>query len=321
MDQQQSPLLRLPTEIKLIIWDMLFLPGHGISAAKAVSRATTQSHEQDANPEEPWTIHIHNLPPSESGPPPLHRSTYLIRNHTTLFTSRTTRTTYALALPPNTPPSTPLTTIYPFRAAISLLATCKYLHATLTPLLYSSYSFSFATNIEAIPPFLADRGPLARAHIRHLALTKRAAPYTLSADAAAWTTAMAFLAAPSSGLRLDSIDLGVQALIPGGSGAATSANADDDDTAWAALPVVDSGWFRAASCMGVFGGGAGGGEGLGWAEQMHRVRGLSCVTVRGVRERCAMPTSAQMVFWVGFSRSIELGFRRWCWEEMVRGGA
>ncbi|KAJ9649533.1 hypothetical protein H2199_000309 [Coniosporium tulheliwenetii] len=179
MSNPDSPFLRLPSEIRLMIYANLLLP-----STSASLRITTKSVHVDYHDYEHQMTLARPLTPRR-------RTTYAIRHDR--FRARIMHTTYFLLSNPGLHPA--------------ILGVSRQTHAEAAELLYGSYTFAFDTHVEAIVPFLSDLTPFARARVTKVALTKRALPYCKEFDRLEWAAACRCLAT----LRLTSLELGVVA--------------------------------------------------------------------------------------------------------------
>ncbi|KAF2735024.1 hypothetical protein EJ04DRAFT_221721 [Polyplosphaeria fusca] len=304
-EPQQSPFLRLPFELRLQIYEYLLLP----SSTPAPTHSTSIDNLSPQHPyytpdptSSPTTLTVRTIDPSlpHHAPSPKRRlrTTYHIR--TGPFQTHTTPTTYTLPLPP--------TLSHLHHTIPSLLPLSRQIHTEASSLLYSTYTFSFDTAIEAIVPFLSDLTPVARASLRYVQITKKPLPYVSEFDRAEWACACRYLGG-TQGLRLQRVALHVVGGRPGVGG-------------WEGVEAVSAGQLRVlARVRGDSGrGGAIGGVDLEWVEQVMGIKGLRDVDVRAVVEHCPPPRSETMAFWVAFSRSIEGGFADWVRGEMVAKG-
>lgn len=326
MARQTSPFLRLPTEIRLMIYEELLLP----PASKEPCPPNTKFVAPDYHEYEPSstsntlraprTLQIRTIDPAKLAANPSllpltsSRPRYHIRSDA--FRSRTTPTTYALQNNPGLHPA--------------ILGTCRQVHAEAAGLLYSSYAFDFDTHVEAIVPFLSALTPAARARIARLALVKRALPYVKEFDRAEWRAACEYTAAHLNVAGL-SLALGVVAGKPPAGWADSPAltvehfrlvqprSVGSRPASGAATPTSPS-----SSSSGDDEGKVLNGEmlyGLGlkaiagvdfeWVEQLLWLRGVRDVHVRAIVEHCPPPVSETMAFWVSFSKSVEGSFREW----------
>ncbi|KAF2145099.1 uncharacterized protein K452DRAFT_349406 [Aplosporella prunicola CBS 121167] len=287
MQAETSPLLRLPTELRLIIYEHLLLPFVSTNAAGEINTpkrgpriTASEYHEYEMGSNSnafasgPRTLRIRTMDPTSL--PPTRRTKYHIRSDR--FRTRTTMTTYALQQNPG--------------LHTAILQTCRQCHAEAAELLYSSYTFDFDTHVEAVIPFLADLTPIARASISSVALIKRALPYVKEFDRAEWHSACEYMATELTipTLRLS---LGVVAGKPGPNG-------------WVDVPELTVDHFRLVQPRSAIAG-----VEFEWAEQLMWMRGLRAMHVRAIIEHCPPPESETMAFWVSFSKSIEGAFSDW----------
>ena len=191
----------------------------------------------------------------------------------------------------------------------AVLLTNRQINEEATHELYASHTFDFALDIECIVPFLSDLTPRARGCLRSISLTKRAPPYTKDFDRSEWKAACTCIATNLS-YTLATLQLNV----------------------YGGCPAL--GFFAGQHRMPVEGGAAdelspfttevfvhlAGWEELEWARQLAAVKGLRTVVVQAIMEHCPPPESSAMAFYVGFSRSIEAGFKDWLSEIMVQMG-
>lgn len=232
------------------------------------------------------------------------------------FLTTTTPTTYRVLLSPYT--------AHLRHAVTSLLVLNRQIHIEASKILYSTYTFSFHTSIEAAVPFLSDLTPIARSHIRHLSLTKKALPYTKEFDRAEWAHLCEYIATHQTthrtlsssttstseptttlGFNLRTLHLNIVAGKP--------------DLGWDDISPIAAADFNTMLRMRKeWGGGSLGGVDLEWAEQFMQIRGLGRLKVKALVEYCARPESEKQAFWVAFSKSVELGaFGEWVGGSMV----
>ncbi|KAH7139369.1 hypothetical protein B0J11DRAFT_501526 [Dendryphion nanum] len=303
---KQSPLLLLPPELRLRIYSYLLLPSQTPSSTHSTSIANLLPsyhtyYSTDTNPD-PYTLTICTIDPYAANKHGAGSKTWRKRSTFLVRTGPLTPlhpTSYRILLSPYT---SHLRTTIP-----SLLPLCHQIHTEASHLLYSTYTFSFHANIEALVPFLSDLTPGARSALRKIQITKMALPYTREIQRAEWEGMCMYLAAKESGLALRRLDLSVIAGRPGEKGW------DDirpiSKTEFEVLRRVQREWCG--------GGGAGGGVDLEWVEQLMAIRGLEDVRVKAVVEHCPQPRSEIMAFWVAFSKSVEGGFGEWVRGVMI----
>ncbi|RMZ71772.1 autophagy-related 3 [Pyrenophora seminiperda CCB06] len=317
-----SPLLRLPFEVRLMIYEYLLLPsttpstGNGTSVANLLPDFHTYQSEDTNN--NAFMLSVRTIDPwfGAQGPRTWRRrSTYHIR--TGPFLTTTTPTTYRVLLSPYT--------AHLRHTIPSLLLLNSQIHAEASKVLYSTYTFSFHMSIEAIVPFLSDLTPHSLAAIRHISLTKKALPYTKEFDRAEWKSMCEFLAGGvdskdddgtiegrgrrgGPAIRLHTLALQIIAGKPElGWDEITPMQPLDFDT----MLRMKKEWLGGVPE-------AGGGVDLEWAEQFMRVRTTRDVRVKALVERCARPVSEKQAFWVAFSKSVaEGGFGTWVRGRMV----
>ncbi|KAF1932690.1 uncharacterized protein M421DRAFT_246822 [Didymella exigua CBS 183.55] len=314
---QASPLLRLPMEIRLMIYEYMLLPSsqpttiHSTSVANLVPDFHTYFSEDTNN--DRFTLSVRTIDPwlgAQASRTWRRRSTYHVR--TGPFLTTTTPTTYRVLLSPYT---AHLRSTVP-----SLLAINRQIHAEAAKILYSTYTFAFHTSIEAAVPFLSDLTPLSRSHVKRLSLTKKALPYTKEFDRAEWAALCAYLAeasaahpnAPSTthqqphtpAMFLQHLHLGVVAGRP--------------DSGWDHINAPTARDYTTMQRMKQWGASSTGGIDLEWAEQLMSIRGLRSVGVKALVEHCAPAQSEKLAFWVAFSKSVvEGGFAEWLRGVMV----
>ncbi|KAF2191062.1 hypothetical protein K469DRAFT_622386, partial [Zopfia rhizophila CBS 207.26] len=297
-----SPLLCLPLEIRLIIYEYLLYP----SAVPSSNHTTSVTnllpdHHTYYSPDtsySPFTLTVRTIDPyfvPHTSRTWRRRSTYHVR--TGPFQTTTTPTTYRILLSPYT---THLRHTIP-----SLLLLNHQIHAEASKALYGTYTFNFSTSIEALVPFLSDLTPPALNSLRSLSLTKKPLPYTKEFDKAEWTAACDFLSAATSNasLSLRSLHLNIVAGRPGDEGWNNVVPIQKHD--FEVLRRARKEWN------------ADSGFDLEWVEQLMQIKGLKEVGVRAIVEHCPRPRSEMMAFWVAFSKSVEGGFAEWVRGVMV----
>ncbi|KAF2633839.1 hypothetical protein BU25DRAFT_427273 [Macroventuria anomochaeta] len=301
-----SPLLRLPVEVRLMIYEYMLFPSsqptttHGTSVTNLLPDFHTYLSEDTNNG--PFTLSVRTIDPwlgAQASRTWRRRSTYHVR--TGLFLTTTTPTTYRVLLSPYT--------AHLRYTVPSLLSINRQIHAEASRILYSTYTFAFHTSIEAAVPFLSDLTPFSRSHVKRLSITKKALPYTKEFDRAEWENLCAYLAnAPRNvpnvpSMFLENLHLNIIAGRP--------------DSGWEHIVAPTAQDYATMMRMKQqWGGGSMGGMDLEWAEQLMHIQGLRSVSVKALVEHCAKPVSEKLAFWVAFSKSVEEGgFGEW-----VRGG-
>ncbi|KAJ4305372.1 hypothetical protein N0V90_000903 [Kalmusia sp. IMI 367209] len=252
MVEPTSPLLRLPFEIRLMIYEHLLFPSnlpsssHNTSVANLLPDYHTY-HSSDTN-DTPFTLTIHV--PRTHRPLSHHDDTHNVPR-----------------------PTIPIHTAHLRHTVPSLLSLNHQIHAEAAKVLYSSYTFSFHTSIEAAVPFFSDLTPVARASLRHIGLTKKGLPYTKEFDRLEWAALCSYL---STNLCLRSLNLSIVAGKPGEDGWNNVAPISKE--AFTLMRQMRKDWGAGAD--------EGGGVDLGWVEQLFGVRGLERVGVKALVEHC-----------------------------------
>lgn len=290
-----SPFLNLPFEIRLQIYEELFL-STAVSSISTNAAATTdwfdyktktaggtsiapktlafRTHTKDS---EPLIACAPEGQPFASTSPPRRRSIYKIRDR---FRARCLDATYTCV---NTPVG----------LDANILAVSKQIYLEAAPILYTNYTFDFDSNIEACVSFLRDLTPYARSCIRRLSIVKRALPYDKDFDRCEWTSMCAYL---SSHLCLTSLSLGIVSGMP-------TSGWDDVD------PLSESMYDTLVHY--------GKRDELQWVRDLLTIKGLIDLRVWSVVEHCPPPGSEAMRFFVDFSASVEGGFSAFLKNRMV----
>ncbi|OJD40026.1 uncharacterized protein BKCO1_2000217 [Diplodia corticola] len=348
MVKQTSPFLRLPTEIRLMIYEELLLPPASSEpcppSAKFVAPVYRKDEEQQQQQQQqsgatttashhlraPRTLQIRTLDPDSAAASSILSSPTRPRYHIRdAMRTRTVTTTYALANNPGLHPA--------------ILRACRQCHAEAAELLYGAYVFDFDTHVEAVVPFLAALTPPARARVARVALVKRALPSVKEFDRAEWRAACEYMARELAVPAL-TLSLGVVAGKPPPAAAASSSD-EEGRSGWDEVPALAVEHFRliqprslgsrpssgTATPTDNNGGAADDPSrpaldgdllyGLGlkaiagvdfeWVEQLLWLRGLRELHVKAIVEYCPPPVSETMAFWVSFSKSVEKGFKEW----------
>ena len=230
------------------------------------------------------------------------------------FLTTTTPTTYRVLLSPYTS--------HLRHTVPSLLSLNHQIHAEASKILYSTYTFSFHTSIEAAVPFLSDLTPRSRAALRHLSVTKKALPYSKEFDRAEWASLCDYLATPPQS-ALDGTEIPAPVSLRS---LTLNVISGKPDHGWESItPILPSDFdtmlrMKNEWLGGPLGGGGGdfGGMDLEWAEQVMAIKGLESINVKAMVERCANPVSEKQAFWIAFSKSVgEGGFGEWMTKRMV----
>jgi hypothetical protein len=154
MPQEQSPLLRIPSEIRLMIYELLF------------------------NDNQQTIFEIRNEDPDVYKRRSSHaRASYRVLGRDLLRQSRPT--TYYL--------------VNAIEMHTALMRTNRKIYEETAHVLYGNRIFSFGRDIEAIVPFFSDLSKQTRPLIHEISLTKQGSVYARDFDRCEWTTVCEFL--------------------------------------------------------------------------------------------------------------------------------
>ncbi|TKA61104.1 hypothetical protein B0A49_09618 [Cryomyces minteri] len=288
----RSLFLRLPTEIRLMIYELLLVPSSTTIATNASTIACPGYHEyEQSSPRTPDSIptltfrsidqkHYQQslLLSAETQSFPRLRSAYTIRDRFRGFCSATT---YNLTSNPG------------IHAAI--LSVNRQIHDEAAEMLYGAYQFDFDTHIEAIAPFLNDLTAFSRSCIKRVSLVKRALPYDKDFDRCEWRSVCQYLSNPAENhIAPTHLSLGVVAGKPGPDG-------------WDDVRSFTSEEFRWIAEL----------DTMEWIKVLMAVKSLKSLDVRACVEHCPPPMSNAMAEYVAFSASIDGGFAEYIKAEML----
>ena len=176
----------------------------------------------------------------------------------------------------------------------SILGANHQIHDEAAHVLYSSFNFDFATDIECVVPFLQDLTPLARASIKQISVLIRALPYTKDFDECEWASACTFIA---KNIQLARLDLGIEGGKP--------IQRWDSHSAYT---VADFQLMKETNF-----------RGMEWITPLSAIKGLDVLNVKAYLEhRPPLHSSCAMAFFVDFSASIEHGFADYLRDLMMR---
>ena len=286
-----SPFLRLPTEVRLIIYELLLVRPTDAqdapiqtSSAKILPAAPDYYNYEDSGSGSviPTTRFSHTLkirtedPQSYAQRQTQHRrSQFMIRSDR--FRARCMHTTYHLVSNPSLHPS--------------ILCANQRIHAEAAETFFSRYTFDFDTHVEAIVPFFSDLTPIARSCVRSIRLVKRALPYEKEFDRAEWSHAINYIA---ENVPVRQLSLGIIAGKPSGVG-------------WANVSPYNEMDFHFLKEM----------DGMEWVQDLLNINGLERLDVNAVVEHCPPPMSTAMARYVKFSASIDDSFAQFLRSEML----
>lgn len=295
-----SPFLRLPTEIRLQIYQLLVIPREHndlLPSYEKISASAQDCFDYERRlpgTSRPATADLHNPTLRFRTIDPLRydhrrcrvqdqhaRTTYSVRCDR--FRARCLGTTYHCVNNPN------------INESVGILGTNKQIHAEVAELLYSHYTFDFDTHVEAIVPLLQDLTPFARSCIKSIRVVKRSLAFEKEFDKCEWTNAMQCLSSPDIGLNLRTLDLGIVAGRPGLRG-------------WDRIPAYNAYDFRWLKDM----------EGMEWLRDLLEIRGLQELGIHAIVEHCPPATNSMaMAGYIRFSASIEDGLTKFLRSELL----
>ena len=293
-----SPFLRLPTEIRLQIYQLLVLPTRHndlLPSYDKVSKSAQDYFDYDqlipnttlpasADLQRP-TLRFRTINPlqyhAREGTVHHDRSKFSVRCDR--FSARCLETTYHCLNNPN------------LNLAVGLMRANKQIHAEIAELLYGHFTFDFDNHVEAIVPFMQDLTPFSRSCIKSVRVVKRSLAYEKEFDKCEWANAMQCLGSAETGLSLQNLELGIVAGRPGPNG-------------WDMIPAYGAGEFGVLKDM----------EGMEWLRDLLELRGLRTLSVTPIVEHCPPASSSRaMAGYIRFSASIEEGLSRFLEGEML----
>lgn len=295
-----SSFLRLPTEIRLQIYQLLVLPREHEDLLPSYTKINASAADCfDYDQVVPGT---NRLASADLHRPTLRfrtidplrhdtrlgkvedqhrRSTYSV--HCDRFRARCLGTTYQCVNSPN------------LSQSVGLLCANKQIHEEVAELLYGHYAFDFDNHVEAIVPFMQDLTPFSRSCIKSVRIVKRSLAYEKEFDKCEWASAMQCLSSPEIGLGLQSLDLGIVAGRPGANG-------------WDMIPAYSAREFGFLKDM----------EGMEWLRDVLEIKGLQTMAVNAITEHCPPASNSRaMAGYIKFSASIEGGLSEFLKSEML----
>jgi hypothetical protein len=293
-----SPFLRLPTEIRLQIYQLLVLPTRHndlLPSYEKISKSAQDYFDYDklipgttrpasADLHKP-TLRFRTINPLQyhagEGKEQHDRSKFSVRCDR--FSARCLETTYHCLNNPN------------LSQTVGLMRANKQIHSEIAELLYGHFTFDFDNHVEAIVPFMQDLTPFSRSCIKSVRIVKRSLAYEKEFDKCEWTNAMQCLGSAETGLSLQNLDLGIVAGRPGPNG-------------WDMIPAYGAGEFGWLKDM----------EGMEWLRDLLELRGLQTLSVTPIIEHCPPAYSSRaMAGYIRFSASIEEGLSKFLEGEML----
>ncbi|WQF77503.1 hypothetical protein CDEST_02517 [Colletotrichum destructivum] len=158
MDKDQSPLMRIPAEIRIMIYEHLLDDG----GEKRLAVRNKAMHQLPAG-----ILKTYRRTPYRIIERSLHRQCF--------------ETTYHLA-------SASRTTMHP-----AIMAVNRRIHRETSHMLYGLHGFDFGGDIEAVVPFLRDLTPASRAMVREVTVYKDGPMYYCESDRLDWANMCKYL--------------------------------------------------------------------------------------------------------------------------------
>ena len=169
----------------------------------------------------------------------------------------------------------------------------RQIYAETAHSLYSTHSFSFGRDIEAIVPFFGDLTKQTRPLIREISLVKQGSVYSRDYDRCEWAQMCSFL---REQMQIRSLNLVVEGGRP--------------SLGWAGLPTYSANDFKTLEKVKL--------EQLEWVWQLLAIKGIKKLEVGSQINHCPPSHSDAMAFFAGFSASIEEGFAEYLRGKLCR---
>ncbi|KAF2500367.1 hypothetical protein BU16DRAFT_614131 [Lophium mytilinum] len=302
-----SPFLRLPAEIRLMIYELLILPH------------STKALEDD----DPYTLPITTINPSNTAAP--------IAPRRTIYHTHPPRRGF---LPIRSLPTTWTIKPHPSAAHLretlpSLLPLNRQIYTEAATVLHTAYTLSFGASIDAIGPFFHDLSPFGKRAVRKLSLTKQALPFVSSSREDDWRAACACLTAltnpADASVDIDGSPPAVQEEpllnLTHFTLAVETADQPSYPSAWDLIAPATAAEFAQLAQMRREDWALAPQADMLWAEEVRRIRVArgGVVRVESVGAQCPIVRAQNIRFWVKISKSIE-GFGDWMREGMVMEG-
>lgn len=170
----------------------------------------------------------------------------------------------------------------------------RKIYAEAAHILYSSHSFSFGRDVEAIVPFFGDLTFYTRPLVQELSLVKQGSVYSRDYDRCEWTEVCNFL---KDNMQLRNLKLVVEGGRP--------------SKGWEGLPTYSAKEFATLSKVRH--------EHLEWVWQLLSIKGIQDLDVSAEIHYCPPSHSNAMAFFAAFSSSIEEGFTDFLRAELIKG--
>lgn len=175
----------------------------------------------------------------------------------------------------------------------SIMRVNRKIYEETAHILYSTHSFSFGRDVEAIVPFFGDLKLQTRPLVREIALVKQGSVYSRDYDRCEWSEVCNFL---RDSMRLRSLHL----IVAGGR----------PSMGWEGLPTYSAEDFRTLSKVHH--------EPLEWVWELLTIKGIQHLKISADIHHCPPSHSKAMAFFAAFSASIEKGFTEFLRAELVR---
>jgi hypothetical protein len=288
------PLLRLPLELRLLIYTHLLPP----PGNRTLTIHTTELDTPSILPYDPSRRGSHPKPA-------LRRTTFHTQRND--CTRALVRCTYSLHRNSSFSYSLHPSSASSFPSAIA--QTNRLLYTEAMSFLYSSHSFHFpACSTSSVAAFLGDLSPLARGAIRTLRVEKKDALFDGEFDRAEWKSACVALAKLCQLRPLQKLDLIVQGRFP----IETSESNIVPRWGTTELPRYGSDDFKRLVDTEP--------EVYGWIEDLKSLKVNELVVRASVRPTAYCSREGAMARWLAFSVSIEDGFARYLGGHMLTAG-
>jgi hypothetical protein len=249
----ESPFMRVPSEIRLMIYGLLF------------------------NDKDNQTLEFRN----ESAQQYKERTSALRTSYNVLgqdLGRQSRLTTYHL--------------ISDVEMHVSIMRVSRKIYEETAHTLYSTHSFGFGRDVEAIVPFFGDLTLQTRPLIREISLVKQGSVYSRDYDRCEWTEVCKFL---RDNMRLRKLHLVVEGGRP--------------SMGWDGLPTYSAEDFRTLSKVRH--------EPLEWVWELLTIKGIQHLEIGAEIRHCPPSHSNAMAFFAAFSASIEKGFKEFLRAELA----
>lgn len=174
----------------------------------------------------------------------------------------------------------------------SIMRVNRKIYEETAYVLYSTHSFSFQRDVEAIVPFFGDLTPRTRSLIQEISLVKQGSVYSRDYDRCEWAEVCNFL---RDNMRLRSLHLVVEGGRP--------------SMGWNETPTYSAKDFHTLSKVRH--------EQLEWVWELLTIKGIRKLKIGAEFRPCPPSRSNAMAFFAEFSASIEKGFAEFLRAELL----